>query len=188
MPKKHRPVCIESLGLFTRDGSWEQKVWIGTDSEENETIQPERVTSSARRKRLQALPMIAFSDCVFSKFRQRPHKGHLPESSLCRFTLSLEQGTRREPSVRVVSSRCLMGGTLCDWPDQKATRVAGSSSQDYERRFRASERLFSMGTSRIASRAGRKIEASTVALDQVSATPTAAPAASRRVRGAQTWS
>lgn len=31
----------------------------------------------------------------------------------------------------------------------KASRVAGSSSPHYERRFRASERLFSMGTSRI---------------------------------------
>ena len=52
--------------------------------------------------------------------------------------------------------------------------MAGSSSPDYERRFRAPAWLFSRGTSRIANRVGRKIEASTVALDQLSATPKAA--------------
>ena len=76
------------------------------------------------------------------------------------------------------SSNGLVRGTLGDWPDRKATRVAGSSSQDYERWFRAPERPFSMNTSQIANRVGRKIQASTVTLDQVFATPTAAPAAS----------
>ena len=52
--------------------------------------------------------------------------------------------------------------------------VAESSSSDYERRIRAAERLFSRGTSRIANRVGRKIEVSTVALDQLSTTPKAA--------------
>ena len=124
-------------------------MWIGTDSEENETIQPESVTSSTKRMGLQALPMIAISDCVFSKFRQRPRMGHLLQSTLCRFTVSHEQGARRKRSGLAISSQCLVGGTLRYWPDRKATRVAESSSPHYERRFRASERLFLMDTSRI---------------------------------------
>jgi hypothetical protein len=84
-----------------------------------------------------------------SKFRQRPHMGHLLQHTQSRFTLSHEQGTRRERSGLAVSSQCLVGGTLRDWQGRKFTWVAGSSSQDYERRFRAPERPFSMGTSQI---------------------------------------
>jgi hypothetical protein len=112
------------------------------------------------------------------KFRQHPRMGYLLESALCRFTLSHEQGTRRERSGQSVSLQCLVGGALHDWPDRKATRVAESSSLHYERRFRAPEQSFSMGTSRIANRVGRNIEASTVAPNEVPASPTAAPAAS----------
>ena len=92
---------------------------------------------------------LASIDVDNSKFRQRPRMGHLLQSTQSRFTLSHKQGTRRERSGRAISSQCLVGGTLRDWLDRKAPRVAGSSSPDYERRFRASERLFSMGMSRI---------------------------------------
>ena len=100
----------------------------------------------ARDLKYLELPSI---DVDNSKFRQRSRMGHLLQSTLCRFTVSLEQGTRRKRSGLAVSSQCLVGGTLRDWPDRKATRVAGSSSPHYERRFRASERLFPMSTSRI---------------------------------------
>jgi hypothetical protein len=42
----------------------------------------------------------------------------------------------------------MVGEALRDWLDRNVTKVAGPSSLDYERRFRVSERLFSMGTSR----------------------------------------
>ena len=83
-----------------------------------------------------------------SKFRQCSRIGHLLQSAQFRFTLSHEQGTRREWSSGAVSSQCLLGGTLRDWPDRKVARVAGSSSPHYEQRFRAPERPFSMETSR----------------------------------------
>ena len=57
-------------------------MWIGTDSEENERIQLERVISSTRSIGLQALPMIVFSDCVFPKFRECPRIGHLPQRTV----------------------------------------------------------------------------------------------------------
>ena len=98
---------------------------------------------------LQALPTIAFSACLFSKFRQHPRMGHLLESTQSRFTLLPEQGTRRGRSSWAVSSQCVVGGPSRDWPDRKATRADGTSSSDYERRFRAPERLFSMDTSQI---------------------------------------
>jgi len=67
------------------------------------------------------------------------------------FTLLREQGTRRGWSGLAVSSKRVVEGALRDWPDGKASRVAGSSSPHYERRFRAPERLFSRGTSRSAN-------------------------------------
>jgi hypothetical protein len=63
---------------------------------------------------------------------ERPRMGHLLESAQFRFTLLPEQGTRRGRSGWAVSSQCLVGETLRDCPDRKATRVVGSSSQDYE--------------------------------------------------------
>jgi hypothetical protein len=121
--------------------------------------------------------MIAFSGCLFSAFRQRPRKGHFLESAQFRFTQSPEQGMRRGRLGRSISLQCLVGGTLREWLDRNVTRMAGSGSPHYERRFRAPERMFSMKASRIANSVGRKLEVSTVAVDQASALPRVAPAA-----------
>ena len=40
MTRAHYSVAFEYSQLLNGDGLWERTVWIGTDSEENETIQP----------------------------------------------------------------------------------------------------------------------------------------------------
>ena len=121
--------------------------WRGLKLQPASLVRP--VTLESRVSKGRSLPTIAFSDCLFSKFFQRPRIGHLLQRSQSRFTLSHEQGTRRERSGLAVSSQCLVGGTLRDWQGRKFTWVVGSSSPHYERRFRAPERPFSMGTSQI---------------------------------------
>ena len=56
----------------------------------------------------------------------------------------MPRAERLDDFVEVLGMRVFL-----NWPDRKAIRVEGSSSQDYERTFRAPERPFSMGTSRI---------------------------------------
>jgi hypothetical protein len=123
------------------------KRWRGLKLQPASLVRP--VTLESRVSKGLSLPTIAVSGCLSSMFRQRPHMGHLLESAQCRFTLLLEQGTRRGLVGRAVSSQCMVGGTLRDWLDRKAARVTGLSSPDYEQRFRAPERPFSMGTSRV---------------------------------------
>src|SRR5262245_17299703 len=60
-------------------------------------------------------------DANNSKPRQRPRMGHLLESVQLRFTLLLEQGTRRGRSGRSVSLQSLVGKTLRDWQDRNVT-------------------------------------------------------------------
>jgi len=123
--------------------------WRGLKLQPASLVRP--VTLESRVSKGRSLPTIAFSDRLFSKFLQCPCMGHLLESTQFRFTLLPEQGARRGQCGWAVASKCLVGGAFLDWPDRKATRVAGSSSLHYERRFRASARLFLMDTSRLSN-------------------------------------
>jgi hypothetical protein len=97
---------------------------------------------------LKSLGLVSI-DVSNSKFRQRPRMGHLLQSTRCRFTQLHQHRPCRKQCGWAGALKCLSGEAFRDWPDRKVTRVVGSSRPDYERRFRAPERRFSMETSRI---------------------------------------
>ena len=111
--------------------------------------------TGSRNKKAQPLRGVGVScggDCVASRLDPTArvvHRRHdflragknSRKSTQYRFIVSHQQGTRRGRSGLAVSSKCVVGGTLRDWPDRKATRGEGSSSPDYEWRLRAPEWL-----------------------------------------------
>ena len=121
--------------------------WRGLKLQPASLVRP--VTLESRVSKGLLLPTIAVSGCLFSKFFQRPRIGHLLQSTQSRFTQLHQHRPCRRRCGWVGALKCLSGEAFRDWPDRKVASVKGLASPDYERRFRAPERSFSMGTSRI---------------------------------------